>query len=171
MLADVSKLKYCGPNVLIYEMVRLIKPDVIEIGEGTQIDDFTFINGGRGIRLGRYNHITSFVSIIGGGELITGDYVGFAAGCRILTGTHHHGNGKRMISRVPPEQQEIIIGRIVLEKDVFLGSNVIVLPNVTIGEGAMIAAGSLVNRDVPPWTISSGIPARVIGKRPPVPYD
>lgn len=171
MLTDISKLKYLGPNVLIYEMAKLVNPQVIEIGEGTQIDDFTFINGGMGICLGRFNHVCSFVSIVGGGELITADYVGFAAGCRILTGTHQQGDGKRMISRVPIEQQDILRGRVVLERDVFIGSNAIVYPNVTIGEGAMIGAGSLVNRDVEPWTINIGFPIRRVGERPRVPFD
>lgn len=171
MLTNREKFKYIGDNVIIYEMAKLIKEEVIEIGEGTEIDDFTFIYGGQGIKFGRYNHICSFVSIIGGGELITGDYVGMAAGCRIMTGTHNHANGKRMISRVPDEQQEIIIGRIVLERDVFIGSNAIVYPNVTIGEGAIIGAGSLVNRDVEPWTINIGYPIRRVGERPRVEYD
>lgn len=171
LLTDRSKLKYVGDNVIIYEMAKLIKPEVIEIGEGTQIDDFAFVYGGGGITFGRYNHVCSFVSIIGGGELITGDYVGMAAGCRILTGTHTHIHGGRMISRVPAEQQEIITGRTVFERDVFIGSNAIVYPNVTIGEGAIIGAGSLVNRDVEPWTVNVGYPIRRVGERPRVPYD
>jgi acetyltransferase-like isoleucine patch superfamily enzyme len=171
MLTDLSKLKYLGENVKIYELAKLVKEEVIEIGDGTQIDDFVFINGGKGIKLGRYNHIASFTTIIGGGELITGDYVGMAAGCRIITGTHHYGNGKRMVQTVPREQQEVIIGKIVLEKDVFLASNVVVFPNVTIGEGAIISAGSLVVKDVKPWTINVGMPARVVGDRPKVLYE
>lgn len=171
MLTDLSKLKYLGANVKIYDLAKLVNEEVIEIGEGTQIDDFVLINGGRGIVLGRFNHICSFVTIIGGGELITGDYVGVAAGCRIITGSHQYVHGTRMTSRVPHEQQEILVGRVVLEKDVFLGSNSIVLPNVTIGEGAIISAGCLVNRDVAPWTINFGVPARVVGERPRVRFD
>jgi acetyltransferase-like isoleucine patch superfamily enzyme len=167
----VGKFKYLGENVTIHEWVRLIAKEMIEIGSGTQIDDFVLINGGQGITLGRYNHICSFVSIVGGGQLITGDYVGMAAGCRIVTGQHLHESGRRMVSTVSPVQQDIKIGKIVLEREVFLGSNSVVLPNVTIGEGAMIGAGSVVNRDVAPWTISMGIPARVIGKRPRVELD
>ena len=63
-------------------------------------------------------------------------------------------------------QQEILVGKIVLEQDVFLGSNSVVLPNVTISEGAMIGAGSVVNHNIAPWTINTGVPARVIGERP-----
>ena len=47
-----------------------------------------------------------------------------------------------------------------------LGTNVLVMPNVTIGEGATIGAGSLVHRGVEPWTICMGVPARAMGLRP-----
>jgi acetyltransferase-like isoleucine patch superfamily enzyme len=171
MLADPAKFKYIGKDTKIYEYARLIKEEMIEIGDGTQIDDFAFIFGGAGVKLGRYCHVCSFVSIIGGGELITGDYVGMAAGCRIITGSHQHGSGMRMVSNVPIEQQDICRGKIVLGRDVFIGSNAIIYPNITIGEGAMIGAGSLVTKDVEPWTINVGYPARVVGQRPVVPFD
>ena len=171
MLTDISSLKSMGPGVKIYELAKLVKPEVITIGEGTQIDDFTFIYGGRGIRIGCFNHLASFVTVIGGGILETGDYVGISAGSRIVTGTQHYGDGKRMVPVVPLHQQELVIGKVVLEKDVFLGSNVIVYPDVTIGEGAIIGAGGLVTKDVDPWTINVGAPVRVIGTRPKVRFD
>ncbi|MFZ5919267.1 MAG: acyltransferase [Chloroflexota bacterium] len=166
MLTDVSCLKHVGAGVKIYDMAKIVRPEMVEIGEGTQIDDFVFINGGRGVRIGRYNHIASFVSIIGGGELITGDYVGLAAGVRVVTGTHHYGDGKRISPLIPEDEQCVIRGVIVLEKDVFVGTNAILHPNVTIGEGAIIGSGGLVLRDVEPWTINVGIPVQVIGYRP-----
>ncbi|MBN2469766.1 MAG: acyltransferase [Anaerolineae bacterium] len=166
MLFDKTKLKYLGENVIFYEMAKLIKEEAIQIGDGTRIDDFCFIYGGEGVIFGRYNHVCSFASITGGGLLITGDYVGMAAGCRIMTGTHDYSTGKHMVSNIPYDQQEIIRGKVVLENDVFIGSNAIVMPNVTIGEGAVITAGSLVNKDIAPWTINLGVPARAIGTRP-----
>lgn len=166
MLTDISRLKHMGPNVKIYEMAKIARPEVVEIGEGSQIDDFVFINGGNGVRIGRYNHIASFVSIVGGGKLITGDYVGIAAGARIITGTHHYGNGKRISPLIPEEEQCVILGTVVLERDVFIGTNAIVHPNVTIGEGAIIGSGGLVLKDVEPWTINVGVPVRAISRRP-----
>ena len=168
MLTDLSKLKYLGPKVKIYELAKIIHPEVVSIGEGTQIDDFTLINGGQGIELGRYNHIASFVSIVGGGKLITGDYVGIAAGARIITGTDHYGEGKRISPLVPLEQRHLILGTVILEKDVFIGTNAVVHPNVRIGEGAIIGSNSLVLKDVEPWTINVGSPCRVVGQRPKV---
>ena len=166
MLTDISKLKSLGANVTIYEFAKIVNTHVVEVGEGTQIDDFTFINGGLGIVLGKFNHIASFVSIIGGGELVTEDYAGISCGSRIVTGTQGYGDGKRMSPLIPEDQQQIIRGRVVLKKDSFLGSNVVVHPNITIGEGAIIGSGAVVVRDVEPWTINVGVPARVVGERP-----
>jgi acetyltransferase-like isoleucine patch superfamily enzyme len=171
MLTNIAALKYIGENVKIYELAKLVKPEVISIGDGTQIDDFSFIYGGQGISIGRYNHICSFVTIIGGGEFESEDYVGISAGCRIITGTQHYGDGARMVPVVAAEQQHIIRGKVTLKKDAFLGSNAIIYPDVTIGEGAIIGAGSVVTKNVEPWTINVGIPSRVVGKRPPVKFD
>lgn len=166
MLTDTSLLKSIGPNVTIFEMAKIARPDVVEIEEGTQIDDFVFINGGLGVHIGRYNHIASFVSIVGGGKLVTGDYVGIATGARIITGTHHYGDGRRISPLIPEEQQYVIRGVIVLEDDVFIGANAVVHPNVTVGEGAIIGSGGLVLQDVDPWTINVGVPVKTIGYRP-----
>ena len=54
---------------------------------------------------------------------------------------------------------------VVIEQDVWIGANVIVLPGVTIGEGAVIAAGAVVTKDVPPFAIFGGVPAKQIRSR------
>ena len=166
MFTDIKKLKYLGKDVKIFPLSKIANPEVVEIGDGTQIDDFTFINGGKGIKLGKLNHIASFVSIIGGGQLVTGDYVGIATGSRIITGSHHYGEGKRISPLIPQKEQHVILGKIVLEKDVFIGANAIIHPNVTVGEGAIIGSGSLVTKDIEPWTINVGAPTKAIGIRP-----
>ena len=51
---------------------------------------------------------------------------------------------------------------VVIEDNVWIGGNVVILPGVTIGEGAVIAAGSVVNRDIPPRVVAGGHPCRVI---------
>ena len=166
MLTDISRLRSMGLGVKIYEMAKIARPEVVDIGAGTQIDDFVFINGGSGVIIGRFNHIASFVSVVGGGQLITGDYAGIGAGARIVTGTHHYGDGQRISPLIPEEEQCVIRGIVVLEADVFVGTNAIIHPNVTIGEGAIIGSGGLVLKDVEPWTINIGVPVKVIGYRP-----
>jgi len=161
-----DKLKRCGREVKIYPLAKIVKPEVIEIGDYCMIDDFTFVYGGKGIRIGRYVHIASFVSIVGGGELVVGDYADIACGSRILTGTDTYLGGKRMSTALPQEQRNVTVGRVVIEKDAFVGTNVVIHPNVRIGEGAIIGSNSLVLKNVEAWSINVGSPCKKIGDRP-----
>jgi len=162
--------KKAGNNLKIFEYAKIVKPEVIEIGDNSEIDDFTFINGGKGIKIGRYVHISRFVSIIGGGELYLGDYSVLADGARILTGTDSYHGGARMSTCLPLEQRNIKVSFVRIEKDVFVGTNSIVHPGVTIREGAIIGSNSLVLKDVDPWTINVGSPCKVISHRPKVKF-
>jgi acetyltransferase-like isoleucine patch superfamily enzyme len=56
---------------------------------------------------------------------------------------------------------------VVIEDHVWIGTRATILPNVTIGRGAVVAAGSVVTRDVPPLTVVAGVPARPVGTRDP----
>ncbi|MBR5904992.1 MAG: acyltransferase [Bacteroidales bacterium] len=62
-------------------------------------------------------------------------------------------------------------GEVVIGDYVWLCSNCIILPGVKIGEGAVVAAGAVVSRDVAPWTVVGGVPARPIAKRDEKEYD
>ena len=158
--------KRFGEGTTIYSTARLIKAEVIKIGPHCIIDDFTFIYGGKGISIGKYVHIASFVSIIGGGELEVGDYAAIAAGARLITGTDTYEGGSRMSAALPQEQRNVRLLKIVVGKDAFIGTNAVVHPGVTIGEGAVIGSCSLVLKDCEPWTIYAGVPCKPIGKRP-----
>jgi acetyltransferase-like isoleucine patch superfamily enzyme len=68
---------------------------------------------------------------------------------------------------IPMIDQGVASEPIVIEDDVWLGHGVVVLKGVRIGTGAVIAAGAVVNKDVPAWAIMGGIPARQIGTRNP----
>ena len=144
---------------------------MIEIGDFSEIDDFTFIYGGDGIKIGRYVHISRFVSIIGGGKLFLGDYTVLADGARILTGTDTYYGGARMSTCLPLEQRNVKRSFVKIEKDAFIGTNAIIHPGVKIGEGAIIGSNSLVLKDVKPWTINIGSPCNAIGKRPKVIHE
>lgn len=164
----MTNFKKIGKNVKIFDSAKIVKPEVIEIGDHSEIDDFCFIYGGKGIKIGRYVHISRFVSIIGGGELFLGDYTVLADGARILTGTDTYHGGYRLSTVLPDEQRNPFISFVRLEKDSFVGTNSIVHPGVTVGEGAIIGSNSLVLKDIEPWTINVGSPCKVIGKRPKV---
>lgn len=100
------------------------------------------------------------------GDITVGEYAFFGHNVSVLTGTHD-------ITKFDKERQDTIprTGRdIVIERGAWIASDVLVLGPCLIGEHAVVAAGSLVTRDVPPYTIVSGRPAKVIRKiehRPP----
>ena len=164
----MSNFKYIGKDVKIFEYAKIVNPEVIEIGDFSEIDDFSFIYGGKGIKIGRYVHVSRFVSIIGGGELFLGDYTVLADGVRILTGTDTYYGGARMSTCLPLKQRNVKISVVRIEKDAFIGTNSIVHPGVTIGEGAIIGSNSLVLKNIKPWTINIGSPTKIIGERPKV---
>ena len=63
------------------------------------------------------------------------------------------------------DREERTNDKVVVESDVWIGYGVIILTGVNIGRGSVIAAGSTVTRDIPPYSIAAGVPARVIGRR------
>ena len=88
-----------------------------------------------------------------------GDNSLIASGCRFID--HDHGIKPDQLMRVQPANEKCInIGA-----DTWLGCNVIVLKGVEIGNGAIVAAGAVVNKSVPPYEIWAGVPAKKIGDR------
>ena len=71
-----------------------------------------------------------------------------------------------MSTCLPLEQRNLKVSFVRIEKDAFVGTNAIVHPGITIGEGAIIGSNSLVLKDIEPWTINVGSPTKVIKKRP-----
>ena len=125
--------------------------------------------GGKGISIGRRVHIAVFSSVIGGGEFIAEDCSGLAAGCRIITGSDDF-SGKTLANPcIPREFKGTILSAVKLGKFAILGTNCIVMPGITIGDGAMVGAGSIITKDIEPWGIYVGSSPKRIKDRDPDP--
>jgi galactoside O-acetyltransferase len=135
------------------------------IGEHSQIDDFAFVNAGRSCRIGRFVHIASFVSVIGGGDFSIDDFAGLSAGCRVITGTDDYRGPYLTNPTVPAEFTHAELSHVTIEKYVIVGTGAVIFPGVTIGEGAAIGACAVIRRDVPAWGVYAGEPLRRIGER------
>lgn len=108
-----------------------------------------------GIVIGDHTVVNAGCHLDGRGGLVIGSNVSISAGTWIITDEHDI-NDPRF-----PE----ILAPVVIEDYVFIGSKAMILPGVTIGRGAVIGAGAVVTKDVPPFQIVGGIPARAIGER------
>lgn len=96
----------------------------------------------------------------GGGEVWFGNNFHSGTNCRIITQSHNYDSGDAI-----PYDGTYVLKKIVIEDNVWFGHNVIVTGNVTIGEGAIVAAGAVVVKDVPKYAIVGGNPAKVIKYR------
>jgi acetyltransferase-like isoleucine patch superfamily enzyme len=152
-----------GREVRVFYWALILKPEAIELGDYVRIDDYARVEGGEGLRIGRYVHICSFASIYGGGEAQLGDYCGITQGARLITGTEQL--DAVMSAAAPEELRNPHRGRIILERHCFIGANAVVMPDITVGEGAVVGAGAVVTKDVLPWTVVTGVPARPVGRR------
>lgn len=160
-----------GENVKIFPTAKLVLRDGIEIGSNVIIDDFAFIVGGKPgdpmTRIGDYVHIASFTSFTGGGELVLGDFTSYGSGTKIVTGSEYFTEGSCLTNpTVPAPFRQAKRSFVHIEKHCILGLNVTVMPGVTIGEGCAVGANTLVLKDLAPWGIYAGSPAKRIGERP-----
>lgn len=95
----------------------------------------------------------------GEGKLLIGNYFHSGVGCMVITSNHNFEGG-----RIPYDETHVC-KTVKIGDFVWFGNRVTVVGNVTIGDGAIIAAGAVVSKDVPPYAIVGGNPARIIKYR------
>ncbi len=135
-------------------MVRLANN--VEIGAGVVIRAFDEL-----VTIGPYSQINPFVVIYGHNKISIGANVMIAPHCVIASGNHDFKQ-----TTIPMRfAGNLTKGPIIIGDDVWIGANCTITDGVKIGHGAVIGANSLVNKDVAPYAIVGGVPAKVIGNR------
>lgn len=165
-MVDKTKFAEFGPNITIYEPTTFAQTNNIYLKGNSIIAEYCWILGGLGLHIGNFIHIASHVSLAGGGITIIEDFCSLSAGVRFVSGTDLADGSGLVNSTIPPAYRGVERGFIHLKKHSFVATNVIVFPGVTIGEGAVVGAGSIVTKDVEPWTINIGYPLKPIKRRP-----
>jgi len=163
---DYSKLKSCGENVFISGNVEIRRPHLITIGSHIAIDTGFYCTVGA--QLGDYIHIGPYTTIIGGAEgfLTMGHFTTIAAGSRLICVSDEHLGAGLVGPTIPDGFKDNLIKKpIFIERFASIGTNCIVYPGVTLAEGSVLGAGSLLNRNTEPWTIYVGMPARAVKHR------
>ena len=163
---DYSKLRHCGQDVRIASSVVIKRPELVSIGNHVAIDDFCYIT--TALEIGDYVHISPLCSIIGGKQAlcILKDFAGLSAGCRIICASDDYlGSGLTNPTIPAAYRAEVHVAPVILEKHALLGTNCVVHPGVTLGEGAVVGSCSLVTKNLEPWYVYVGIPARPMKPR------
>ncbi len=112
------------------------------------------------ITVGQNFVINSNSYINGVGEISIGDYVLIGTNVTISSGEHQYKDFS-----IPVTKQPIVPKKIVIEDDVWIGSNAVILPGLTIAKGTVVGAGAVVTKSTKPYTVVAGVPAVEIKKR------
>lgn len=131
--------KHVGINVNIRPNIKFARGCNISVGDNSGIGDGCFLQDI--------------------GEITIGRNVLMAPEAMVLTANHHIKRDELIMN------QGIEVGNVSIGDDVWIGIRAIILPGVSIGDGAVIAAGAVVTRDVEPYAIVAGMPAKKIGER------
>ena len=133
------------------------------------------------IQIGNRTFINSGTHLIARSDVIIGDDVTIAWGVWVYNHDSHSIDWRERVKDLRAVYEDVQAGRdMIAGKDwtsvkaapiricdkAWIGMNAIILKGVTIGEGAVVGAGSVVTHDVPPWTIAAGNPAKVVGHCP-----
>lgn len=150
----------------VYSLAKIINEQNLTIGDFSQIDDFVFLNAGEKTEIGKFVHIGSFSTVVGGGEFYMEDYSGLSAGCRVITGSDDFLGGGLTNPTVPSEFTNVKKSFVRIGRHAIIGTNTIILPGVTIGEGAAVGAGCIVRKNLEPWSVYAGVDCKRIKSRP-----
>jgi len=147
-----------GRGSKIYPSVRMDTPPYrcFSLGSHSVVESFSCINNAVGdVLIGKHTRIGLHNTIIG--PVTIGDHVNLAQGITVTALNHNFADTTKRI-----DEQGITTRPVVIGDDVWIGANAVILPGVTIGRHAVIAAGAVVTKDVPEKTLVGGVPAKII---------
>jgi acetyltransferase-like isoleucine patch superfamily enzyme len=133
-------IKECGKNLFLYRNIQVYHPQNLIIGNNVKIN--------------RNVYITATDSITIGNDVLIGPNT------IINSGNHKYSDPNILI-----REQGHFSKAIIIENDVWIGANVCILKGVKIGKGAVVGAGAVVTKNVEPYTVVAGVPAKIIKLR------
>ncbi len=147
-----------GRGSVIHASVRMDTPPYrrFSLGNHSVIESFSCINNAVGdVIIGDYTRVGLHNTVIG--PVSIGSHVNLAQGITVTALNHNFDDaGKRI------DEQGISTQQVTIEDDVWIGANAVILPGVTVGRHSVVAAGAVVTKDVQPYTLVAGVPAKTI---------
>lgn len=159
--------KHLGRNVRIARTCTIVGAENISIGDNVRIDGYCTIvaNGNGFMDLGSYIHVGGYCVLLAGAGITLEDFSGLSWGVQLFSRSDDFTGEFMTNPTVPSKYTGVTGGPIVLKRHVIIGAGSVLLPKVTLGEGAAVGALSLVTRSLPEWGIYSGNPARHLRSR------
>ena len=159
---DVRDFKAIGKNVILEQGILVFNPENISIGDSVYVGHNTILKGyhKNELRIGDHTWVGQMCFLHSAGGIDIGNAVGIGPCVKILTSTHLDSNlSKPLISN------DLKFSPVVIGDGCDIGIGTILLPGVTVGKGSIVGAGSVVTKDVEPYSIVAGNPARLLRKR------
>ena len=169
MIREILKQIYTTPHKVYWKYIELplICKQLGGMGDRVSIQDDIKIFGPENVYLG--NDVSLGIGTMlmcTRAKIIFGDHVMFGPHVSVITGNHRiHVIGKYMTQLSDKDKLPENDAPVIFEGDNWIGCNAIILKGVTIGRGAVVAAGAVVTMDAPQYSIVGGVPARVISYR------
>lgn len=160
----LDKVKYCGKNVRVYNLAKIINPQFAYLDDECKILDFCFIDAKASFRFGKYSVMTWHCLAEGWANIEIGDRCFLGPGTKLLGSTYEF-NDCYACEHLPEGTHSTRFGDIRICNDAYLGANCVVMPGVTVGEGAVVGSCTFINKNLDPWGIYVGTPAKKIGER------
>lgn len=158
--------KSVGDNVFISRKVSFYGVSRISIGNNVRIDDFCVLSTGKGgIYIGNFVHIAVFSSLMGEGKITLEDFSGISSRVSVYSSNDDYTGEFMTNPTVPSKYTNVTHADVTICRHALVGSGSIILPGVTLKEGAVIGALSLVNKDCDEYYIYKGNPAKKIVER------
>ena len=158
--------KSLGTGVKLSRKASYYNTANISIGDYTRIDDFCVLSAGEGgIEIGRNVHIAVFCLLIGQSRITMGDFSGLSSRVAIYSSNDDYSGESMTNPTVSDKYAKRSSAPVAIGRHAIVGCGVIILPGVTIGEGASIGALSLVLKNCEPFKIYFGVPAKYLKDR------
>ena len=157
-----NQFKSLGNNVIFERGVLIFHPDNIIIGNNVYIGHNTILKGyyKNEMKIGDDTWIGQNCFFHSAGGLMIGKSIGIGPMVQIITSYH-----KESPIKNPLINNDFVFKSVVIDDESDIGMGAIILPGITVGKGAIIGAGSVVTKNVPPYTIYAGNPAKLLRKR------
>ncbi|WP_019603189.1 acyltransferase [Teredinibacter turnerae] len=159
-------LKEVGANVKISAKASLYNCGRISIGSNVRIDDFCVLSAGEGgIDIGSYVHVAVNCLLVGAAKVTLGDFSGISSRVAIYSSSDDYSGNSLTNPTVPDEYTDRSHGDVTLGRHAIVGAGSVILPGVSIGDGAAVGALSLVTKNCEEFYIYAGNPAKKLKRR------